>query len=304
MTKIEVQKTATLHGHKDCVYTLAKSPHPAYFFSSGGDGVVARWYLENPEIGEVLVKVPNSVYALCGVPEKGHLIVGQNHEGLHLVDLEKKREIRSVKLTASPIFDIQYWQDMIFVACGDGVVIVVDYDSFVVKKHLKASDKSARCISINPIEREFAVGYSDNFIRVFSLQTLGLNYTINAHKLSVFTVAYSPDGRFLLSGSRDAHLRVWDVENKYQMQESIVAHMYAINHITYSPDEKYFATGSMDKSIKLWDAEAFKLLKVIDKARHAGHGTSVNKLLWTNFQSQLVSGSDDRTLSVWDLKFI
>jgi WD40 repeat protein len=47
----------------------------------------------------------------------------------------------------------------------------------------------------------------------------------------------------------------------------------------------------------------FKLLKVIDKSRHAGHATSVNKVLWTDHQDQIVSCSDDRKISVWELKF-
>jgi WD40 repeat protein len=53
----------------------------------------------------------------------------------------------------------------------------------------------------------------------------------------------------------------------------------------------------------VWDTNEMKLLKVIDKARHTGHGTSVNKLLWTSFQNQLISASDDRTISVWDIQF-
>jgi WD40 repeat protein len=57
----------------------------------------------------------------------------------------------------------------------------------------------------------------------------------------------------------------------------------------------------MDKSIKVWDLEDLKLLKVIDKARHAGHGTSVNKLFWTT--DQLFSASDDRSISAWDIEF-
>jgi WD40 repeat protein len=72
--------------------------------------------------------------------------------------------------------------------------------------------------------------------------------------------------------------------------------------LLFSPDGKYFATASMDKSIKVWDTTAMKLLKVIDKARHAGHGTSVNKLLWTAFNNQLISTSDDRSISVWDIQ--
>ena len=59
----------------------------------------------------------------------------------------------------------------------------------------------------------------------------------------------------------------------------------------------------MDKSIKVWEAETLQLLKVIDRARHAGHGTSVNKLLWLADGRALISASDDRTLSVWAIDF-
>ena len=128
-------------------------------------------------------------------------------------------------------------------------------------------------------------------------------HEIEAHKISVFTVQYSPDQRYLISGSRDAHLKIWDPQHGYKLRESIVAHMFAINHLDFSPDGKHFVTCSMDKSIKVWDARTFQLLKVIDKARHAGHGTSINKVLWTDFNNLLLSASDDRSISIWDIKF-
>ena len=127
---------------------------------------------------------------------------------------------------------------------------------------------------------------------------------IEAHKLSVFTVQYSPDQRYLISGSRDAHLKIWDTKKDYELQESIVAHMFAIKPFGFlALIANIFVTCSMDKSIKVWDAETFQLLKVIDKARHAGHGTSINKVLWTNFNNLLLSASDDRSISTWDIKF-
>ncbi len=108
----------------------------------------------------------------------------------------------------------------------------------------------------------------------------------------------------MLSAGRCLTSKAWNVVQAYVLQEDIIAHMYAINHIDFSADMKYFVTCSMDKSIKVWDLQSFKLLKVIDKARHAGHGTSINKLLWSDFDSLIVSASDDRTLSIWDLSFI
>jgi WD40 repeat protein len=98
-------------------------------------------------------------------------------------------------------------------------------------------------------------------------------------------------------------LKIWDVIDGYTLKESVAAHMYAINHIEFSPDNKHFVTCSMDKSIKVWDASTYQLLKVIDKARHAGHGTSVNKLLWSKHNNLLISASDDRSISIWDINF-
>jgi len=150
---------------------------------------------------------------------------------------------------------------------------------------------------------ELAVGYSDHAIRVFGLDGLGLKYEWFGHENSVFTLSYSADFKTLLSGSRDARLKAWDTSKGYRQSGGVVAHLYAINHIAFSPDGKHFVTCSLDKSIKVWQTDGLRLLKVIDKTRHAGHGTSVNKLYWTSFDNQLVSASDDRTISVWDVIF-
>jgi WD repeat-containing protein 61 len=63
-----------------------------------------------------------------------------------------------------------------------------------------------------------------------------------------------------------------------------------------------FVTCSMDKSLKVWDSNNFKLLKVIDKARHAGHATSINKVLWSSYNQQIISVSDDRNVSIWHVE--
>jgi WD40 repeat protein len=304
---MQVQKIDTFGGHRDCVYALAPGPTPDTFFSSGADGQVVRWRLDRPDLGTLVARVPASVYALHFDADTGLLWVGQNYEGLHLIDpaanpdgnLNRPRETASLKLTSAAIFDLKAYKKTVFAALSDGVVAVIDADTLSVRKHLKASDQSARCVAINPVERELAVGYSDHQVRIFDLESLTLKQQLTAHTNSVFTMTYSPDFRFLLTAGRDAHLKVWDVEENYALHRDVAAHLFAINHLVYQPAGRLLATASMDKSIKIWDADTFQLLKVVDRARHAGHATSVNKLLWTDFQGQLISGSDDRTLSVW-----
>jgi WD40 repeat protein len=303
MTKVQVTRLQSLAGHRDCVYTLQSAGVPSLFFSGAGDGMVVKWDLMKPENGEVIAKLPNSVYALH-VPEQSELLIaGHNYEGIHFLDWKNKTEIGSLQLTKAAIFDIQSYNDFIFVATGDGALVKIKTKQVAIVKEVRHSQKSARTLAVNGKTGEVAVGYSDNFIRVFDLDTLALKYEWQSHANSVFTVRYSPDYKFLFSGSRDARLKVWDATVAYTQAAEVVAHLYAINHLEFSPDGKHFVTCSMDKSIKLWNTEELKLLKVIDKARHAGHGTSVNKLLWTPYFNQLVSASDDRTISVWNFNF-
>jgi WD40 repeat protein len=303
MSNVQVSKLHTLTGHRDCVYTLAKSNEPHRFFSGAGDGMVVMWDLNHPETAELIAKLPNSIYALHYHPENDLLIAGHNYEGIHLLDWKNKKEIASLQLTKSAIFDMQSYNDYLFVATGEGVVLKVDLKRLNSIAQTQPSEKSARCISIHRKRREIAVGYSDQIIRIFDLDDLKLKKEWTAHTNSVFTVRYSPDGNFLFSGSRDARLKVWDVKTDYIQASEVVAHLYAINHLDFSPDGKHFVTCSMDKSIKVWSTEELKLLKVIDKSRHAGHGTSVNKVLWTSHHDQLLSASDDRTISTWNIIF-
>ena len=299
---IHVEKIHSLTGHRDCVYTVEASDHAAHIFSAGGDGMIVRWNISAPEEGELIAKLPNSVYAIHYLANEDHLIVGQNYEGIHVLDWKEKKEIATLKLSTSSIFDIQSVQRDVIVASGDGSVTIVDLEKWIIKKRLVPSKKSARVIAVNKLTGEMAVGFSDYFIRIFSLDDYSLKHEFQAHQNSVFTLRYTPDNKFLISGSRDARLKVWDVSSGYAQTAEVVAHLFAINHMAFSPTGKHFVTGSMDKSIKVWDTSELKLLKVIDKARYAGHGTSVNKLLWTSFNDQLVSASDDRTLSVWRLQ--
>ncbi len=298
--KITVQRLHLLTGHRDSIYALIQGNTAKEIFSGGSDGFVVKWDLENPENGVLVARFPNSVYAMRLIAEKKYLIVGQNYAGVHIIDLAKNQEITSSAITQSAIFDIQIYEDNLLVGSGDGTLYVLNINTLATQTQIKLSEKSIRCMALNPISQELAIGCSDCAIRILDLHNLSLKYEIQAHQNSVFSLAYSPDYLYLLSGSRDAHLKIWEVEKSYSLKEDIIAHIFTINHIAYHLTLPYFATCSKDKSIKLWNAEQFKLLKVIDKARHAGHGTSVNKLLWVgNF---LLACSDDRSISMWNIE--
>jgi WD40 repeat protein len=301
--KITANKTDTYKGHRDCIYALEGGIEHGSFFSSGSDGLVVKWNLAEPDKGTLLAEIPSSVYALRLHKERKRLLAGKNFEGLLVIDLASSEVEKALQITQSAVYDLALTGDLYWVASGEGMLQAIHANSFELVFARKLSEKSARTLAVSPDGKWLAVGFSDFQIRVLNLQTGNLAYEWQAHENSVFSLAFSPDGRFLVSGSRDAHLKVWDVEAGFQLQKDVAAHMFAINAIAYHPTLPYLATGSMDKSVKIWDAVEFRLLKVLDKARHAGHATSVNKLYWEPTHEKLLTCSDDRTIGVWDIQF-
>ncbi|MFB0946199.1 MAG: hypothetical protein QMB24_08655 [Spirosomataceae bacterium] len=82
---------------------------------------MVEWRQDIPDLGTPIVKVHNSVYAIELHPETGHLWVGHNFEGIHVIDSEQKKSIKSLQLNKVTIFDIKFFENLAFVGGGDGV---------------------------------------------------------------------------------------------------------------------------------------------------------------------------------------
>jgi WD40 repeat protein len=105
---------------------MEHGPDTGGFYSAAGDGMIVRWSLDDPENGELLAKMKNSVYALHYRQDEKLIIAGQNFEGIHFIDPLSKTEIGSVKISNAQIFDIKSFENKIFVASADGTLYVVD----------------------------------------------------------------------------------------------------------------------------------------------------------------------------------
>jgi WD40 repeat protein len=66
------------------------------------------------------------------------------------------------------------------------------------------------------------------------------------------SVAFSPDGKYLASGSLDYNIKIWNIESRKDII-TLSGHSNWVISIEFSPDGKYLASCSSDKLVKLWN---------------------------------------------------
>lgn len=296
----QVAHLNTCTGHRAALYALAPGGNSRKVLSAGGDGWIVEWDLDEPENGRLLASVETQIFALSHVPGQGWIIAGDMNGGLHWINLSAPDKNRDVQHHHKGVYDLLPVGPSLYSVGGDGVLSRWSLETTRVIESIQVSNQSLRALARSAGHGHLAVGASDHNIYILDEATMAIRRTLTgAHGNSVFAVAYSPDGRYLLSGGRDAMLRVWDVANDYALISEQPAHWYTVNHIVYSPDGTLFATASRDKTCRIWNAGTFELVRTIDTIRDGGHINSVNKLLW--LPDALVSASDDRTMMLWSV---
>ena len=115
------------------------------------------------------------------------------------------------------------------------------------------------------------------------------------HASSVNSVAFSPDGKTLASGSSDFTIKLWDVESGLQIK-SLAGHVDMVNSVAFSPDGKTLASGNGDNTIKLWNVETGQQIKSFLQA------DVVRSVAFSPDGKTLASGSNDRTIKLWNVE--
>ncbi len=298
----EVNKIAHLTGHAGAVYTLAKGIAPNTVLSGSGDKMLAQWNLTSAVVDEFAVKMPAIVYSALVIEEKNQLLIGTAAGSLHVVDLTTKTEIKYLTLNYGGIFTIVYVKssNSILLSTVNGFLIQLDATNFNVKREMYISKLKLRSIQADEISDRLYVCDGTGDLHVFQLSSFTLLKSFQAHSQSCNVVKLHPNGKYILTGGKDAHLTIFDL-NTFELIKSIPAHNFAIYDICFLEGTNYFATASRDKTIKLWDAESIEFLLRINKETHQSHTHSVNTLYWDKEYKRLVSAGDDRAIMIWCL---
>ena len=82
----------------------------------------------------------------------------------------------------------------------------------------------------------------------------------SGHASDIISLAFSPDGQRIASGSCDKTVRVWDAETGAALFNPLEGHTGAVSSVAFSPNRQRIVSGSYDMTVHVWDAETGAML--------------------------------------------
>ncbi|EIN12156.1 WD40 repeat-like protein [Punctularia strigosozonata HHB-11173 SS5] len=140
------------------------------------------------------------------------------------------------------------------------------------------------------------VGLEGGTILVYEVTTGQTIRTFKGHTDYVSSVAFSPDGKRVVSGSDDETVCIWDVQSEQLVHPPLQGHTNHVTSVAFSPDSHWVASGSLDGTICLWNTTTGQL--VCEPLR--GHSNAVFSVMFSHDGECIVSGSYDETVRLWD----
>ena len=127
------------------------------------------------------------------------------------------------------------------------------------------------------------------------LENTSLAYKLIKHSHYVYSLAFTPDGQTLVSGSWDNTVKLWQMNTRQEIQ-TLTGHSDDIRCVIVSPDGQTLASSGEDKTIKLWQLSTGNEIRTL-----TGHSSWVFCLAISPDGQTIASGSDDKTIKIWRL---
>ncbi len=291
-------------GHIFGVNTVDFSPD-GNMLASGGDSSIQFWNAHTGEHLNTLEGHTDFVESVVFSPN-GFTLVSAGREGIRFWRTRTGQGLRTIQEHAPPVHSVA------FSPSGDTFVsggidrslrlwevrtreIRQRFEGYVGGVAFSPNGSMLASGALFPDSRRYVAQLADAYtpVRLWDAYTGKLSRELKAHKGAVSSVAFSPDGGMLASGSSDKTIRLWDTRNGDNLN-SFQGHTEEISSVAFSPDGRTLASGSLDKTVRLWDVQSGENLYTL-----GAHTKQVTSVAFSPDGTLLASGGLDKTIHLW-----
>ncbi|GAB3914420.1 hypothetical protein GCM10028803_59850 [Larkinella knui] len=115
------------------------------------------------------------------------------------------------------------------------------------------------------------------------------------HTGEIYSIAFSHDGHYALTGSEDKTVKLWEISTG-RLLRTLGKHMDAVMSVAFSPDGHYALSGSWDRTAKLWEVGTGNLSQILK-----GHKNAIRSVAFSPDSRFALSGSFDNTTKLWNV---
>ncbi len=259
----------TLKGHTQHVMSVAISVDGKRIVSGSVDQTLKVW---DADKGKELLTLKGHTAEITSVAfstDGKHIVSGSQDKTVKLWDAEKGQELHTLKGHTEGLNSVAFSADgkRIVSGGGDGLVKVWDAEKGQVMLTFKEQKMPVSSVAFSADGKRIVSGAgtrgSVHFntdegpaftVKVWDADNGQEILTLWGHTQAVNSVAFSADGKRIVSGSQDQAVSVWNADTGREVL-TLWGHTDSIQSVAFSADGKRIVSGSDDGEIKVWDAD-------------------------------------------------
>ncbi len=302
----------TLTGHSgtlSSVNALAISPDDYTLASASDDKIIKLWDLNTQKVLATLSGHSQAVKSVAFSPDGKILATAGDDKTIKLWQVETLQEICTLLGHLQAVKSVAFSPDGQILASGswDKTIKLWDVNTGTEICTLTGHQLKVNSVAFSPQGQLLASASYDRTIRLWQIPKRGegtliqnrpcysLLSTLSGHAWAVLTVAFSPDGQILATGSDDNTIKLWEV-NTGQLICTLVGHSWSVVAVAFTADGETLLSASCDKTVKLWRVSTAEEIVTL-----SGHVDSVSAVAVSKVTQLIASGSRDKTIKLWQL---